>query len=255
MPVSTQQVVALVGRTSDRAEGRAAGAQALARALSDAARVVGEPARPRVGRYDHDLHDARSTLEAAAAAVAEMERPLLTATDCSICVGTVPAVGRRWPGAWLLWLDAHGDFNTPETTPSGFLGGMCLAGAVGLWDTGYGAGPGPERVVLVGGRDLDDAEVELMERHGVVRTGDPAAVLAGREVFVHLDVDILDPTVLPGQLYPAPGGLDAAQLRDLLAGVAARARIVGAEITCFSTPELSDALAQAVAPLMESPAP
>jgi arginase len=232
-------VVALVGRTSDRAPGRAAGAEALARALSPDARVFGEPGEPRAGRYDEDLRDARATFAAAAAAVAEADRPLLTATDCSICVATVPAVGRRWPDAWLLWLDAHGDFNTPDTTPSGFLGGMCLAGAVGLWDTGYGAGPGPERVVLVGGRDLDDAEVELM----------------GREVFVHVDVDILDPSVMPGQLYPAPGGLDAEQLRALLADVAARARIVGAEITCFSTPELGDALADAVAPLLESPAP
>ena len=248
-------VVALVGRTSDRAHGRAAGAQALARALSAGARVVGDPAEPRVSRYDEDLRDARETFEAAAAAVAEAERPLLTATDCSICVATVPAVARRWPDAWLLWLDAHGDFNTPATTTSGFLGGMCLAGAVGLWDTGYGAGAAPERVVLVGGRDLDDAEDALMDRHGVVRTDDPAAVLAGREVFVHLDVDILDPEVMPGQLYPAPGGLDTAALRDLLADVAARARIVGAEITCFSTPELSGALAQAVAPLLESPAP
>jgi arginase family enzyme len=248
-------VVALVGRTSDRAHGRAAGAQALARALSADARVIGEPAQPHPARYDEDLRDARATLEAAAAFIAEEDRPLLTATDCSICVATVPAVARRWPDAWLLWLDAHGDFNTPDTTPSGFLGGMCLAGAVGLWDTGYGVGPGPERVVLVGGRDLDAAEEELMARHGVVRTDDPAAVLAGREVFVHLDVDILDPTVMPGQLYPAPGGLDTTQLHDMLAGVAAQARIVGAEITCFSTPELSGVLAQAAAPLLESPAP
>ena len=248
-------VVALLGRTSDRASGRAGGARALAHALSADARVIGEPGEARAARYDEDLRDARATLEAAAVTVAVTRRPLLTATDCSICVGTVPAVARRWPDAWLLWLDAHGDFNTPDTTPSGFLGGMCLAGAVGLWDTGYGAGPGPERVVLVGGRDLDDAEDALMERHGVVRTEDPAAALAGREVFVHLDVDILDPTVMPGQLYPAPGGLDPDQLHDLLASVAARARIVGAEITCFSTPELSDVLAQAAAPLMESTAP
>jgi arginase family enzyme len=249
-------VVALVGRTSDRAEGRAAGAEALAVAIGgDAARVIGEPGRPRARRYDEDLRDARATLEAAAAAIDEGPRPLLTATDCSICVATVPAVARRWPDAWLLWLDAHGDFNTPETTPSGFLGGMCLAGAVGLWDTGFGAGAGPERVVLVGGRDLDEAEVELMGRHGVVRTGDPASALAGREVFVHLDVDILDPEVMPGQLYPAPGGLDMAQLRELLAGVASRARIVGAEITCFSTPELSGELAHAVAPLVWSTEP
>jgi arginase len=248
-------VVALLGRTSDRANGRAAGARALAQALSTDARVVGEPGVPRAARFDEDLRDARATLEAAAVTVAVTRRPLLTATDCSICVGTVPAVARRWPGASLLWLDAHGDFNTPDTTPSGFLGGMCLAGAVGLWETGHGVGPGPERVVLVGARDLDAAEEELMARHGVVRTDDPAAALAGREVFVHLDVDILDPSVMPGQLYPAPGGLDMTLLRELLADVAARARIVGAEITCFSTPELSAVLAQAVAPLLESPAP
>jgi arginase len=247
-------VVALVGRTSDRANGRAAGARALALELSADARVLGEPGEPRTARYDEDLRDARATLEAAAVTVAVAGRPLLTATDCSICVATVPAVARRWPDAWLLWLDAHGDFNTPDTTPSGFLGGMCLAGAVGLWDTGHGVGPSPERVVLVGGRDLDAAEEELMARHGVVRTDDPAAGLAGREVFVHLDVDILDPTVMPGQLYPAPGGLDTTQLHDLLADVAAQARIVGAEITCFSTPELSGVLAQAAAPLLESPA-
>jgi arginase len=249
------EVVALVGRTSDRAPGRAAGAAALARALSARARIVGEPGDPRAGRYDEDLADARATLEAAAAAVTEARRPVLTATDCSICVGTLPAVGRRWPRARLLWLDAHADFNTPATTPSGFLGGMCLAGGVGLWDTGYGAGPGPERVVLVGGRDLDAAEEDLMARHGVVRTDAPAAALAGRDVFVHLDVDILDPAVMPGQLYPAPGGLDLGQLRDLLAGVARAARVVGAEITCFSTPELSGALVEAVAPLMEEPEP
>jgi arginase family enzyme len=247
-------VVAVVGRTSDRAPGRAAGAEALARALSADARVAGEPGEPRASRYDEDLRDGRATFEAAAAAIAQADRPILTATDCSICVATVPAVERRWPGAWLLWLDAHGDFNTPATTPSGFLGGMCLAGAVGLWDTGYGAGAAPERVVLVGGRDLDAAEDELIERHGVVRTDDPAAVLEGRDVFVHLDVDILDPSVLPGQLYPAPGGLDMDELRALLADVAARARIVGAEITCLSTPELGGALAHAAAPLLETAA-
>ena len=100
------EVVALVGRTSDRAEGRAAGAEALARALGgDEARVIGEAGRPRAGRYDEDLRDARPTLEAAAAAIGEAPRPLLTATDCSICVGTVPAVARHWPDAWLLWLE------------------------------------------------------------------------------------------------------------------------------------------------------
>ena len=92
-------VVALLGRTSDRANGRAAGAQALAHALSAEARVLGEAGEPRAARYDEDLRDARATLEAAAVAVAVARRPLLTATDCSICVATVPAAARRWPDA------------------------------------------------------------------------------------------------------------------------------------------------------------
>ena len=55
-------------------------------------------------------------------------------------MGTLPALARTRGDAKLLWLDAHGDFNTPETTGSGYLGGMCLAGACGLWDTGVAPG-------------------------------------------------------------------------------------------------------------------
>ena len=50
---------------------------------------------------------------------------------------TFQAVVRHAPDVHVLWLDAHGDFNTPETTPSGFLGGMCLAAACGRWDSGF----------------------------------------------------------------------------------------------------------------------
>ncbi|HEX2233190.1 MAG TPA: arginase family protein, partial [Thermoleophilaceae bacterium] len=60
--------------------------------------------------------------------------PILTASDCSICVGTLPALARRRPDAHVLWLDAHGDFNSPDTSGSAFLGGMALAGACGMWD-------------------------------------------------------------------------------------------------------------------------
>ena len=134
---------------------------------------------------------------------------------------------------------------------------MCLAGAVRpVGHRPTAPAPGPERVVLVGGRDLDAAEERA---HGRATASCAPTTrrraLAGREVFVHLDVDILDPHRDARPALPGAGGLDTTQLRDLLADVAARARIVGAEITCFSTPELSDALAQAAAPLLESPAP
>jgi arginase len=260
-------VTALLCRTSDRIATTAEGARALAEALGERMRVeprlVGTPGAPAETNYDDDLRDARGCLLEAGGqiedALAAGRFPVLTSSDCSVCITTLPAVARLRPDALVLWLDAHPDFNDPATTPSGFLGGMCLSAACGAWDAGFDDGHmDPAQVVMCGIRDIDAGERVLVETHGVGLVERPsrlAELLAGREVFVHLDVDILDPTVMPGQLYPAPGGLDLTQLRELLADVAARARIVGAEITCFSTPELSAALAQAVAPLLESPAP
>ena len=122
---------------------------------------------------------------------------------------------RRHPDARVLWLDAHPDFHTPETTRSGYLGGMCLAGACGLWDTGFGAGLDPPRVIMHGVRDVEGAERVGLDRGGVHRIDDPAQ-LAGLEVFVHLDLDVLDPTVFPAP-FAVDGGLLPAELRAFLA--------------------------------------
>ena len=64
--------------------------------------------------------------------------PVVLAPECSVALTTVPTALRHRPEAKVLWLDAHGDFNTPETRPSGYLGGMSLAGACGRWDAGLG---------------------------------------------------------------------------------------------------------------------
>jgi len=77
---------------------------------------------------------------------------VLLASDCSICLATLPVIARREPAARVVWLDAHGDFNTPATSGSGFLGGMCLAAACGRWDSGFGAGLDPRRFVISDGR-------------------------------------------------------------------------------------------------------
>ena len=75
---------------------------------------------------------------------------MLLAADCSVSVTTLPAVSRNRPDARILWLDAHGDYNTPGTSGSGYLGGMCLAAATGEWDAGLGEALPAERVVLAG---------------------------------------------------------------------------------------------------------
>ncbi len=239
----TPRVVALLCRTSDRegfrAEGARAAADAIAEAAGTAARMVGTPGLPRESTYDQDLLDARGCLLEAGGQLAdafhEGEFPVLVAGACSITVTTLPVLARDRPDAFVLWLDAHGDFNSPQTTPSQFLGGMCLAGACGVWETGFEGPPlDPARVVMCGVRDVDPGERALLETHGVSLIERPsrlADALAGREVFVHLDLDVLDPTVVEGFAYPAPGGFSASGLQRILSEVARVANVIGVEVT------------------------
>jgi arginase len=254
-------VVGMLCRTSDRSPSGAAGTEALAQELASRRgvepRLIGSPEEARPGQWADDLRDSRGCLLEAGGqiddALAAGGYPVMVASDCSICLTTLPAVMRHRPRATILWLDAHGDFNTPDTTTSGFLGGMCLAGACGLWDAGFGLPRvDPAAVVMCGVRDLDGGELVLLETHGVVRMTRPgllADALAGREVFVHLDLDVLDPSILPVQ-FPAPGGLSDGGLRTLLAEVAGTCELIGCEITSFGSPELTELIATVVDPLV-----
>ena len=255
----TAKVVALLPRTSDResyrAEGARAAAEAIAARLGTTARIIGTPGEPRTGDYEEDLRDARGCLLEAGGQIDDALHaggvPILTAGACSICVTTLGAVLKQRPNAFVLWLDAHADFNSPHTTPSRFLGGMCLAGACGVWDTGCGAGLDPSRVVMCGVRDIDPGELELLETHHVSRIDKPsrlADALAGREVFVHLDVDVLDPSVVSGLAYPASGGFSGEFLTNLLSGVAQVATIIGIEVA--GCPDA--AAAQVIAPAVQA---
>jgi arginase family enzyme len=178
---------------------------------------------------------------------------VLLAADCSIALSTLPAIARRAPDARVVWLDAHGDFNTPATTGSGFLGGMCLAAACGRWDSGFGAGLDPRRVVMSDGRDLDPAEREELDRAGVpvVPPAGVADAVRGQRVFLHLDFDILDPSVMPAGV-PAPGGLSADELRALMVDLADAVELIGVELTALETPEHAALLAEVVAPVLRS---
>ena len=250
-PVSGVSVVGLLCRTSDRTAGGARGAEVLAELLAERlgteARMVGTPGEPRAAAWADDLRDSRGCILEAGGQVDDAMSagrfPVLLASDCSICITTLPTVLRHHPDARIAWLDAHGDFNTPETTQSGFLGGMCLAAACGRWDAGLGVDGvlDPARVVMTGVRDLDGGERVELERAGV-GTAPPdklAGALEGDEVFVHLDLDVLDPSVLPAQ-FPAAGGLSSEGLRDLLGELAESATVIGVEITAFDAPEDED---------------
>jgi len=258
-------VVGLRCRTSDQTPdaglGVAALAPELAERLSVEARMIGTPGDPRHARYDDDLADSRGCLLEAGGqvddALAARQFPALVAGDCSIALTTLPALARNRPDAKGLWLDAHGDFNTPDTTSSGFLGGMCLAGACGHWDAGLGQEPLPvERLVLCGVRDLEDPERAALERGRVTVIGAALETLVyvvnaldDAPVYVHLDLDVLDPEVMPAR-YPSGGGLSQEKLYDLLDAVAEACEVVGVEITCLEDPERAGLVADTVSPLL-----
>jgi arginase len=225
-PVS---VTALRCRTSDRTPGASQGAEALALALDPDARVIGEPEH-RIANWDEDLRDSRACIERAGAiideALSDGRFPVLTTSDCSICLSTFSAVVKHVPDVRIVWFDAHGDSNTPETTPSGFLGGMCLGASVGLWDSGFAPALEPERVYGVGIRDLDEGEW-APQPLGDDRSG---------PFYVHLDLDVLDPSIMPAQ-FAVPGGLGLEELRGVLASLE---NVVGVEVTAFEGGSVED---------------
>ena len=160
--------------------------------------------------------------------------------DHSISIGTVAAVAEE-RDIGLIWVDAHGDFNTPETTPSGNIHGMPVAVLTGrgpdaLVNVGYpGPKVDPSHVVLVGTRDLDPGEREALRHSGItvftMRDIDELGMgTVARRIITHLhdvsyvhvslDMDALDPDVAPGVGTPVPGGLtyrEAHLLMEILA--------------------------------------
>jgi len=245
-------LIAMRCRTSDRYAGAPRGVEILAPLLGDALgvepRYIGSGSGVRETRFEEDLREARGCLLEAGGqvddALAAGDVPVMLAADCAISITTLPAAIRNRPEAKILWLDAHGDFNSPATTGSGYLGGMCLAGACGIWDAGFGDAAPPERLVLAGIRDLDADERELLERSPATVIGASTIetlvavknALDGAPVYIHLDTDVIDPEHFPAAV-PAPGGLHPDRLYDLVDSVLEDSELAGIEITNFDAPE------------------
>ena len=125
----------------------------------------------------------------------------------------------------VVWLDAHGDLNTPETSPSGNAWGMPLRMAI---DEGSVRATD---VALVGARDLDPPEVEYLAVQGI--DDDVARALDGTDAaYIALDVDVLKPGAVPC-FMPVPGGPSVAEVASVVRGVAARTRIAGLGLTAL----------------------
>ncbi|WP_276271677.1 arginase [Haloarcula litorea] len=202
------------------------------------------------GRLDGRAKFLRETEEvcedvrtAVAAAVADGELPLVLGGDHSIAIGTVAGAARAEESLGIVWFDAHGDFNTPATTPSGNIHGMPLAAILGkgaFADEAWAHTPAVSEanVVLVGTRSLDESERDLiresdvsvytmsdLDARGVPEVTEEALDIAadGTDgVHVSLDLDWLDPTEAPGVGTPVRGGVSYREAHSAMERVAER---------------------------------
>ncbi|HEX2427969.1 MAG TPA: arginase [Gaiellaceae bacterium] len=241
--------IAIIGATLDLGQGRRgvdmgpsairyAGLEERLSSLGYDVRDHGnvETAVPEATALDDErarfLPEIKTTCERIAAKVVEEvetgAHPVVLGGDHSVALGTLGGLARVRGTGGVLWIDAHSDINTPETSPSGNVHGMSLAAALGLADEWFASDAWPlpavdaRRVALLGVRSLDDGERGLLreagvrvftmseiDRVGVERAVSEALdrVSGGGFVHVSLDMDALDPEIAPGVGTPVRGGL------------------------------------------------
>jgi arginase len=178
--------------------------------------------------------------------------PIVLGGDNSISLGSISGVAKARGPIGVLWLDAHGDFNTAETSPSGNIHGQILAALAGYGDErlvnvgGQGAKVDPAHIVIVGARDLDVGERDLLHRTGVhVRTiadidrrgmsevAREALTLTTEGtngVYVMLDMDVVDPSEAPGVGTPVPGGITYREAHLMMEMVAESGKLLGLDL-------------------------
>jgi arginase len=215
---------------------------------------------PNLWNYDHFLNCTNAIFDATGKLLEEEGVIFNLGGECGLILGSAAGLKQHSSDKLgLLWIDAHGDFNTPETTRSGFVGGMPLA---------FVCGRGPrfsleieklrpiihERAVVhLGGRDFDplesdairSSEIKLYSPHEFRQTGveRTAAEIAGfladqsDSLICHLDLDAIDPSIMLAVNYPSPGGLTLAQVR-----AAVRAIVQTGKLRAFNLAAYNSAL-------------
>ena len=171
------------------------------------------------------------------------KRPISIAGDCCTTIGMLAGLQRAGLDPFLIWFDAHGDFNTWETTPSGFLGGMPLAMLVGRGEQtmlkALELMPlAEDRVILTDARDLDPGEKQLIEEAKIIHSPDVRilldATLPDGPLYVHIDTDIVNPAEASAMNYPAAGGPSAKELQTVMKQLSRTGKIAAVSISTWN---------------------
>jgi arginase len=219
-------------------------------------RETQEPGDARKKYIDAIEHICRALFDSCQASLDEGALPLVLGGDHSVAAGSVAA-----SAAWVrrtanlpmgvLWVDAHGDINTPQTTTSGNVHGMPLAALLGqepreLADIGGTPSIQPQHTVIVGVRNLDEREKDQIresgvhvftmkdiDREGIATVAERAIALASAGtggIHVSFDLDVCDPTFAPGVGTPVKGGLDYRESHMIMELVADSQRLVALDL-------------------------
>jgi arginase len=262
------------GSSSPAARRLIDGAHALAALLRPAPRVSAQvttsPGATVDGVNHGDVLAANRAAIRAAMRQAGSLTPVVAGGDCGVELAPVEtAIARHGDGLVLVWLDAHGDLNTAASSPSGAFHGMVLRALLG--EGAPSLRPlttlTSRQVVLAGTRALDPPERDFVRRRdlsvlGPADVATPAALVAavaaagGQAVYLHIDLDVLDPVEFDAVGFPEPGGITIGQLTAAVGALGSRFMIAGAGITEFQPrgPEDQAALAPVALAMAEAAA-
>ncbi|HXX78134.1 MAG TPA: arginase [Ktedonobacteraceae bacterium] len=190
--------------------------------------------------------------DAVTSALVAKEFPLILGGDHSIALGSITGITRVYKDISALWIDAHADFNTEETTPSGNIHGMILAALAGIGNKdltdigGWSPKLDPQKIIIIGARELDRGERELLrmhhihvftmsdiDQHGISYIMREALSLAGQArdgIHLSLDLDALDPVHAPGVGTPVGGGLTYREAHMIMEMIADSRRLIGMDV-------------------------
>ncbi len=209
---------------------------------------------PKVRYLDLILQVQVQIAEAVGRALDMGHFPVVLGGDHSVGLGSIAAAARKG-SIGVIWIDTHGDFNTHETTLTGNVHGMPLAALAGYGHPGLvtvggwrpaGDAIDPTKIVIVGARDLDEAErallqqsgvtvfsIAVIDRYGITRVMERALEIAtnGTEgVYASFDLDVMDPSIAPGVGTPSPGGLTVREGHLLMEILADSGAMVGLDV-------------------------
>lgn len=207
--------------------------------------ALNRPTLPTEGDVQHRLRVVHQPIAAfAAETAARGERPVVVAGDCCAAIPVMAGLRRAGIHPILVWLDAHGDFNTWETSPSGFLGGMPLAMLVGRGEQtlmeSVDQPPFPEdQIVLSDGRDLDPLEKEALLSSKITTVNQVEELLSlpqlkDRPLYVHFDTDLTNPDDAPAMSYRSEGGPSAQELKAVFQALADGGQVVAASLSAWN---------------------